>query len=153
MNTKIMTSTILAALLTSATFVNANTAFATESQKTKDVKEMLRLTNANALGQQVGNALLANFRASFPQVPETFWKEIQAELDKFDNVNMLTPIYEKNFSHEDIKALIAFYKTPTGQRFLDVQPVLTHEAMLAGQKWGEQAAQNIITKLQEQGYR
>jgi uncharacterized protein len=152
MNAKNLSMSILAGILISHSFGMTNAAYAAEAQKTEDIKTLLHITKADAMGKQVGDTLLANFRSAAPNVPESFWQEAQTELDAFDNVKLLVSIYDKNFSHEDIKALIAFYKTPTGRRFIEAQPVMMNEAMTAGQKWGEQAAKKIIEKLKAKGY-
>ena len=39
------------------------------------------------------------------------------------------PLYQKNFSKEDIDAVIAFYASPAGMRLLDKQPTMMQEGM------------------------
>ena len=39
------------------------------------------------------------------------------------------PLYQKNFSKEDIDAVIAFYASPAGTRLLDKQPTMMQEGM------------------------
>lgn len=41
-------------------------------------------------------------------------------------------IYRKHFSSDDIKALVAFYSSPAGQKFLAEMPSLLQESMRAG---------------------
>jgi hypothetical protein len=41
-------------------------------------------------------------------------------------------IYRKHFTSDDIKALLAFYRTPSGQKFLTEMPALVQESMRAG---------------------
>ncbi len=41
------------------------------------------------------------------------------------------PLYDKNFSESEIRDLIAFYRTPTGQRIISVMPKLMMDAMVA----------------------
>jgi hypothetical protein len=38
-------------------------------------------------------------------------------------------IYDKHFTHKDIKQLIKFYKSPIGQKMLDKTPELTKDLM------------------------
>jgi hypothetical protein len=51
--------------------------------------------------------------------------------------------------------VIAFHKTPTGQKFIERQPALLIELNQAGQAFGQRAAINalrtIAPKLKEQG--
>jgi hypothetical protein len=65
-------------------------------------------------------------------------------------------IYARNFTAEEIKAVIAFYRGPVGQKFLDRMPVITQESMGIGQKWGQAIATEmrgrIIDELRKRGH-
>jgi len=42
---------------------------------------------------------------------------------------VLVPVYDKYYTESELKDLIAFYKTPTGQKSVTVQPQLTGDTM------------------------
>jgi hypothetical protein len=46
-------------------------------------------------------------------------------------LNDMIPIYQRHFSKSDIDALIAFYSSPAGQKFLRETPAVTAETMRA----------------------
>lgn len=51
------------------------------------------------------------------------------------------------FTDEDLDAVIAFYKTPVGQKFIDLQPQLQAQNAMLGEQWGrriEAELQNIL---------
>jgi TonB family protein len=50
-----------------------------------------------------------------------------AKFHDLDFVELLVPIYDKHYSLDDINALIAFYKTPTGRRTLEIAPLINIE--------------------------
>ncbi len=56
-----------------------------------------------------------------------------------------TSAYEKNFTIEEIKELIAFYKTPVGKKSIKVLPALTGEIMA----FSQQLAQRHVGSFQE----
>jgi hypothetical protein len=56
-------------------------------------------------------------------------------------------VYNKYYTHDEIKQLITFYKSPLGKRLVEVTPLLTQETMVIGQKWGEKLGQDIIGEL------
>jgi hypothetical protein len=64
-------------------------------------------------------------------------------------------IYARNFSTEDLLALIAFYKTPAGQRLLQKAPLVAQETIAAGAKFGQsvggEAQQRMIDELRKKG--
>jgi len=65
---------------------------------------------------------------------------------------MVVPIYDKHFSHEDVKELIKFYQSPIGQKLVREQPGIVTESMAAGQKWGQHIAADVLKRLREKGY-
>ena len=46
-------------------------------------------------------------------------------------LNDMIPIYQRHFTKSDIDALIAFYSSPAGQKFLNETPAVTAETMRA----------------------
>ncbi|MFM2064659.1 MAG: hypothetical protein RLZZ507_4330 [Cyanobacteriota bacterium] len=62
------------------------------------------------------------------------------------------PLYDKYFTNEEIKALIAFYQTPIGQKTLAVTPQITQDSTEIGIKYGREAAQRALQKLESEGY-
>ena len=65
---------------------------------------------------------------------------------------MLIPIYDKHFSHNDIKELIQFYESPIGKKYLEATPSITQESYRAGEEWGNKIGLDIINELIRQGY-
>ena len=49
----------------------------------------------------------------------------------------MIPIYDKYFTHNDIRSLIRFYDSPIGRKFIKMQPYILTESMQAGTKWSE----------------
>jgi uncharacterized protein len=78
----------------------------------------------------------------------------QARYDELSEA--IAIIYANNFTPDDLHALIAFYKSPVGQKFLQKTPVVTQQSLLAGQKFGQSVAadlkQRIIEELRKKGH-
>jgi uncharacterized protein len=70
-------------------------------------------------------------------------------------IDDVAKVYTRHFSLEELNELIAFYKTPIGQKFVDRQSVLMIDLSQAGQEWGQRATlkalRNLAPKLKEQG--
>lgn len=73
-------------------------------------------------------------------------KAVTENINYDELVDLYLPIYDKNFTHEEIKALIAFYNTPIGKKYIEKQPIIMEEGMKAGQAWGMKLAQKIMEK-------
>ncbi|MFM7407780.1 MAG: DUF2059 domain-containing protein [Cuspidothrix sp.] len=61
-------------------------------------------------------------------------------------------MYSKYFTNEEIKGIIAFYETPLGKKTLSVLPQISQESTAIGIKYGRQAAERALKKLEEEGY-
>ena len=125
------------------------------SQKTevqKDINRLLILSGSGDVAVQVINQMANSFKQHYPDVPTEFWDSFKEKAKKEDLINLVTPIYEKYYTHDEIKQIIKFYETPVGQKTIKVLPNITQESMIAGQEWGMKLGNQIAKELEEKGY-
>ena len=77
--------------------------------KRADIKRLMEVTDVSNLGIQIMNRLVLTMKKGRSEVP---WDDFMAEFDINEFIEMIIPIYEKHFTHEEIKQLIAFYESP-----------------------------------------
>jgi uncharacterized protein len=82
---------------------------------------------------------------------------VQGMLSRSDElINAIADLYARNFTAAELQQVIAFYKGPVGQKFLERMPVITQESMAVGQRWGQQIAGEmrgrIIEELRKRGH-
>jgi uncharacterized protein len=69
--------------------------------------------------------------------------------------DLLANIYARNFSADELRDLIAFYQTPTGQKLIARQAVIAQQSLVAGQAFGRELAadikQQMIDQLRKRG--
>lgn len=130
---------------------------ATETPKTattakeRDIRRFLVITGASQLARQTVRQMVEVYRKTMPEVPESFWTEFIAEFDSDDLVEQLVPVYDKNLSHDDIKALITFYESPAGRRYSQALPTIAAESEAVGRAWGEELANRVNARLAAEG--
>ncbi|HVE03713.1 MAG TPA: DUF2059 domain-containing protein [Rhizomicrobium sp.] len=56
-------------------------------------------------------------------------------------------LYVKHFSRDDLSALVAFYKSPLGQKLITESPALIKESLPLGKAWGEQAGRAALERV------
>lgn len=122
--------------------------------KHDDIKTLLTLTGARAIGMRASAQVLEMYKRANTGIPADAWQEIlrdaEARVEEFVT-ERLVPIYDQYLSHDDIKALIVFYESPLGKKLLHVMPQMSQESMMAGQAWGKDFAENVHKKLAERG--
>ena len=68
-----------------------------------------------------------NLSATLAKIPEEKRSQVK-ELFNLDEITeKLIPLYDKYFNENDLKALVEFYKSPVGQKYMDATPAMTKE--------------------------
>ena len=65
---------------------------------------------------------------------------------------VIVAIWDRHFSHDDIRGLIESYESPLGRKLVETQPAVMQESMAAGELWARQVLQRIRDKLAQKGY-
>ena len=72
-------------------------------------------------------------------------------------MDTMYPVYDRHFTADDLRQLIAFNATPLGQKLLRVLPQVTQEGIAAGQAWGQTLSKKVygrvVVRLLEEGVR
>ena len=107
-----------------------------EIEKNNNLKKLFELTGVKNISQQILAQLLNELKSNYPEVPLKFWESFAAEIKSDELINQIIPIYEKYFTNEEIKQLIAFYQTPLGKKTISVLPQIYQESYEVGKKYG-----------------
>jgi hypothetical protein len=62
----------------------------------------------------------------------------------------MIPIYQKHLTKGDVDALVAFYSTPTGKKFIQEMPAITSEAMQASMGIVQKRMAKIIQRVDDE---
>ena len=70
---------------------------------------------------------------------------------------LIYPIYAAKFTTQELREILAFYKTPVGKKVTKELPQITQEAMIKGQVWGQSLVpklqSHIKTRLEKEGFK
>ena len=62
----------------------------------------------------------------------------------------MLPLYDRNFTHEEIKDLVAFFSSSTGQKMLEKAPVLSAElGQIIADKYLQEFEEDLLKKLEK----
>jgi len=120
--------------------------------KRADIIRLLRMTGAAQGATQALDLMLPSLKQSMPQVPETLWQQFRSEVREDEMIELTYGIWDKHFTHQEVRDLIHFYQSPTGQKIIRETPAIQRESLVAGQKWGNQIVDRIVVRLREQGF-
>jgi hypothetical protein len=140
----------------------AATALAAKHQDTEKLMELVgtRQILRDIFDQDI-DAQIAAMRRARPDVPEQFWQDFAVEFKRQASpdelMKAILPIYDKHFTHQEIRQLIAFYQSPLGRKISITLPEIQRESIEAGRSWGEELGDRMHAELKqrltEKGYR
>jgi hypothetical protein len=130
---------------------------AVDPQKEARIRELMDVTGAKNLGQQLIEAGMEQFRSSVQdsqpnnprakQFVDAFVSGFQKHFDVNTLNEQIIPIYDKYLTTDDLKGLLEYYHSPLGQRMLKTLPELTRESQATGFALGQKAAQETMEEL------
>jgi hypothetical protein len=128
-----------------------------DPQKDARIRELMDVTGAKNMGEQLIEAGMEQFRSSVldsqpdnpraKQFVEAFVVRFQKHFDADSLNERVIPIYDKYLTIEDLQGLLDYYRSPLGQRMLKVLPEVTRESQEAGFALGKKAAQETMDEL------
>jgi hypothetical protein len=94
--------------------------------------------------------MMGIYRKQYPDVSVNIFNRLEKEMLETsinDLSMMLSPVYSKYYSKEELESLIALYKTPVMQKYVSNTPALLKESMTIGQAWGESIGRKVADEL------
>ncbi len=83
-----------------------------------------------------------------PKVLDIIWESVKADVFDMEIKKLneqLVPIYNKHFTHEEVKELLTFYEIPIGKKLTEKSPVILSESIQISQQWG----MGLVSKIQQ----
>ncbi len=111
------------------------------------VHEMMRLTGAMNLGKEAMQGIMPLLRQAMPPyIPADVMDDMSRSMLGANLEAPLIHSYQAHLSTEDAAAIIAFYKTPAGQRLLATMPQIMKECQQAGAQLGQKIAAEVLER-------
>ena len=113
-------------------------------------KELLDASGSVATMLAAMKTALPAQRIASPQIPTEFWTRFEARIAKDAPIllDSIAVVYARTFTLTELQSLVTFYRSPVGRRLRDVQPTLTTESAMIGQRWGMRIGAEIGASLE-----
>jgi hypothetical protein len=125
--------------------------------KEADIRKLLELVGTKAIVSQTMDSMSKSIKPlltnSLPpgdyreKLVDLFFAKFTGKADVDRLLDMAVPVYDRNFSHQEIRGLIEFYQTPLGQKAILTLPKVTAELQEQGRKWGEQVGKECMVEV------
>ena len=117
------------------------------------MRDSLQVT-LEAVKKQMRNSAEDQFRDKIMNPSPEQLKSIQAIVDDVfrdisadDMIKDVVPVYQKHLTRSDVRALVAFYSSPPGQKILREQPAMVRESMQAAGSSQQKKMEAVLAKL------
>jgi hypothetical protein len=128
--------------------------------KEADIRRLLDVTGAAGLATQMMGQMEQGIRPmmtnSLPpgeyreKLIDLFFEKFHSKVDSNQLIALIVPIYDKYYTHAEIKTLIQFYESPVGKKVATSMPKVMAESQAVGGQWGQQIGRDsMIEVLQE----
>lgn len=72
------------------------------------------------------------------------------ESKRTELLNEVARVYAERFSEQELKALVAFYKSPLGRKMAMEEPAIIDESMRRAQTWGDALSGEVMSRFREE---
>jgi hypothetical protein len=134
-------------------------AFAADAPNIAMAKQLLELTNGSTVFTPLIPGVIEQARLFYLQQNPMLGKdlnEISAKLrtelqPRFSElIDDIAKLYADAFSEQEMKDIVAFYKTPTGKKLLEQQPKLVDSSMNFAGTWANKLSEEVTAKMRDE---
>ncbi|MBW2416679.1 MAG: DUF2059 domain-containing protein [Deltaproteobacteria bacterium] len=122
--------------------------------------ELMELTGAAELSEQIGAAVTAQFsmalRQTYPDISPRAYEIVEETVREMLRQGMATEladeavnVYARYFTEQDLRELLEFYRSPVGRKVIENMPAVMAESMQVGQRWAERISPKLQEELQK----
>jgi hypothetical protein len=117
----------------------------TRAGSTSPIEQLMALTGLLDHASATMDPVIADLRAKNPDVPPALWDNYAARInDRSALVRLYAPIYRRHVSGADTRALVAFFQSPLGSRYIAASAQITKETDVATQTWALSIANDLL---------
>jgi uncharacterized protein len=119
-------------------------------------KELMTVKGANAMWQPLVRGVVERAKGVFLQSNPMLSKDLTDVANKLyaefnprtaELTNDVAKLYATRFTEQELKDLLAFYKSPLGRKMLIEEPAILDQNMKNGGAWAEKLSEEIISKM------
>jgi hypothetical protein len=115
------------------------------ASRTSSLEQLMVLTGVLDHGPASMDRITADLRAKNPDVPPALWDNYAARInDHSVLVHTYAPIYRRHVSGADTRALLAFFRSPLGTRYIAAIAQVGNETDATVQSWAVSVANDLL---------
>ena len=121
-------------------------------EKEKDIIYLLKTSGTADFAYIIIDDVIQNYKQYITETPSGYWEKIALKIDIMPFIKSVVPIYDKRFSHKEIKQLIKFFDSPVGNKWALALKDMNQEVMQQANLYGQKIFSEINEILIKDGY-
>jgi hypothetical protein len=122
-------------------------------------KELITITGATGMFNPLIAGVVEQAKLLYLQQNPALNKDLSEIADKMRkelqprNVelqNEISKLYATHFTEQELKEILAFYKSPTGKKMLIQQPIVVDASMSFAQQWANKLSEEVTSKMRDE---
>jgi hypothetical protein len=119
-------------------------------------KELLDIKGATNMFDPLLPGVIETVKNNYLQTNPSIFKdlnEVAAQLRtelaarRGEVINEVAILYAQRFSEQELKDVVAFYKTPSGKKFVSEEPVVIDQSLKSAQAWSQKFSEEVLTRF------
>ncbi len=137
---------LFVAVMMLAALSGTSSAQAPDKARLAAAKQMMEMAGSAAqfdqvmplMSQQMSQAFKNLAPGSATEIDDVFRQLVPRFVArKGELLDQIATLYATEMTLDELNAIVAFYKSPAGEKFASVQPKILRESMALGQRWGQ----------------
>jgi hypothetical protein len=122
-------------------------------------RDVIVAKGVGGLVEPVVRGVIENVKNTFVPTNPNLTRELNdvavilhKELDSKSNevIDQMARIYAARFTEQELKDLLAFYKSPLGQKYINEEPLAIDEAMKSAERWTDAFAETVMARMRSE---
>lgn len=119
-------------------------------------KELLDLKGAARMFDPLVPGIIETVKNNYLQTNPALFKDLsdvaaqlRTELapKRAEVINQVATLYAQRFSEQELKDVVAFYKTPVGKKFVTEEPTVIEQSLATAQNWSQKLSEEVLSRF------
>jgi hypothetical protein len=122
-------------------------------------RDVILAKGVNGIVEPVVRGVIENVKNTFVPTNPNLTRELNdvaailhKELDgkSSEVIDQMARVYATRFSEQELKDLLAFYKSPLGQKYLKEEPLAIDEGLKSAERWTDAFAETVMARMRSE---
>ncbi|MFZ5657460.1 MAG: DUF2059 domain-containing protein [Pseudomonadota bacterium] len=119
-------------------------------EETLLVRDLLATTGSKGLGEQMMRAMLESVKQGKSEHERRVIDRFAAKLDLDELDAQLVRLYAEKFDAAELRAMVGFFKSDVGRKYVAALPDMLANAMRIGEIWAQSKAAELQAELERE---